>query len=208
MRQQRLVGEHVCRRAVEEETAAAQHHGAVGPFGDELHVMGDHQDGGGVALAQPRDQPHELLGAFVVLTDRRLVEDQEMRLEHQHRGDAQAPPLSEAEGERRTIRIMSEIDDSEHVLHPLLYRLLGVVAHLEAVSDFVPDTIGDELMVRVLKHVAHFGRDLLRAQRAEVLPVEKNRATRRRVDTHDETRERGFAGAIAPAERDKLAAAE
>src|SRR5258708_39677440 len=39
----------------------------------QANIVGDHEDGRAVSLAQPRHQSHQLLGALMILTDRRFV---------------------------------------------------------------------------------------------------------------------------------------
>ncbi len=152
--EQGVVGEHRTWRAVEQQAPVAQHQGAVGPFGDETDVVGDHQNGRVVALAQSHHESHEELRALVILAYRRLVEDEQAWFEHQHGGDAQPPAFAETQAERRPVDIAGEVHDAEHLVDPLADRRLRHAAHRQAIGDLVPDAVGHELVVGVLEHVA------------------------------------------------------
>jgi hypothetical protein len=79
-RQQRALLEEIGLRkqrlglAVEGNPAATQRDGPVGPFRDKAHVMGDHQNCGVITFPKPIHQPHQVLGAFMILPDGRLVQ--------------------------------------------------------------------------------------------------------------------------------------
>ncbi len=96
LRDQPFIGEHRFGAAVEQQPAAADDQGASRPFGDQANIVGDHEDGRAVSLAQSRHQSHQLLGALMILADRRFVQHEQMGFEHQHGGDAQAPPFAKA----------------------------------------------------------------------------------------------------------------
>ena len=133
--------------AVEGYSAATQRDGPVGPFRNEAHVMGDHQDCGAVPLAKSIHQPHEVLGAFMILPDGRLVQHQKARLQHQHGGHAQPAAFAQAQVERRAAPVARKIDDIENLIDPLRDEVVGIAADLQPVAYLFVDLVGDELVI-------------------------------------------------------------
>ena len=76
---------------------------AVGVLGDETHVVGDEHDRR-TGVREAAQQPHQALRLLIVLSERRLVEHDDVGLADHHAGDRQPPLLSLAQHVRAASR--------------------------------------------------------------------------------------------------------
>ena len=64
---------------------------------------------------------------------------------------------------------------SSTVADTLLDGVVGIVAHLKAVGDLVPDAIGHELVVGILEDIADLAGDFACAEIGDILAFEPDR---------------------------------
>ncbi len=77
------VAQDFIERSGFDQPAVTHHRDAVGDLGDHAHVVGDEQNRGAVVALQIADQRQDLLLRSDVERGRRLVGDQQFRLQHQ-----------------------------------------------------------------------------------------------------------------------------
>ena len=117
-------GEHR-RRALLDDRPSLEHRDPVGDLGDHAEIVGDEQDGHAVLAPQFADEPEDLRLGRDVESGRRLVRDQELRLEGERHGDHHPLPLAAREfvrvGAGRSLRVgQADLVEQRHgAAHPL-----------------------------------------------------------------------------------------
>ena len=166
--------------------------------------MGDDQD----RLAQPvqvMQVRHQRMGARLILANGGLIQNEQSLIEHQHGGDRQQPALPDAEAERTPGPVRVELKQFEHLADPAPYLGLVHPAHAQGVSHFVEDGVGDELMIRVLEHVADRLGQLEESQVVDVAAVDQDRPAPGLENLGQDLGERALARPVASDEGGELA---
>ena len=128
-----------------DDPAVLHHEHPVGQVGDDTHVVGDQQDAGVDAVLQVADQLEDLGLHRDVERGRRLVGDQQLRVQRQRLGDHRPLPLAA----RQLVRVgvdpplgIGDLDQLEQLDRPLAGRLrrhrLVAAQHL---GDLEPDGV-------------------------------------------------------------------
>src|SRR5713226_8625280 len=105
-----------------------------------------------------QDEVTQTLLLLIILPDRRLVQNQIVRLPGQDRRQRHPLPLPATQQERRSIRIMSKIKGLESPLY-LFHDYTRLEAEvLQSKPNLLPDGFRKEQMIRILKHDPDFPR--------------------------------------------------
>jgi hypothetical protein len=120
--------------ALLDDPAQVHDRDAVGEVGRGREVVGDHEDAEVGLLAQPGQQGQDPGPYRHVQHRRRLVGDQQLRLQHQAGGDGD--PLALAA--RQLVRVAVEVQVRRGQPRPF-QRIPGALAALGAVTDAVDD---------------------------------------------------------------------
>src|SRR4051794_4431005 len=160
--------------------------GAIGDRSRKRTVMRDHE---GRALGSRGAQKRGELGLSIgVDSARRLVEDQDVRLRHQHRGERESLALAAREIARMPVLEPGEADGGERTPRP---REIAV----DAERDLLVGALLEEIAAGILREVGG--------------AAEPHHATGRRTQQSGrELRERCLPGAVRPGQRHDLAASE
>ncbi len=187
----------------------AQHQHLLGVLRDELHVVGKHHHGVPLApqLSQHLQEPRRL---YAVLAEGGLVEEEDGLSAHQHGGHAQAPFLALAQRERVGSAQPLEAEAAQRRLNEsLLLRAQRAPSGLrQTVGDLPAYRVGDELVLRVLKDVAHRGTQGAGGERRYVDPPEVHRPARRPYHAGEERGQGALARAVLADQRGELTAAQ
>ena len=181
---QLVVREDVAGRAVADDPAAGHHDRPGRVVGDELHVV-RHDDDGATLVAQIPQEREQLVGTCAVLTERRLIEDEDAGARDQggHNREAALLAAGEEEGVRAPLR--SESEPFEQRVGALADLRLGEVLPSRAVRDLVEHRVCDELMFRILEDEADAGGQCARVGSADVQGAHPHRAARGPPHTRD-----------------------
>jgi len=112
--------------------------------------MGDDHDGLPL-FPQPHQEAPQPLLLGVVLTDRGLVEDDDLGVPGQDGGEGHPLPLPPAEGEGARFLISTKPEEVKDPGRPLLYRISVEAEVPHGEGDLLLDALGEELVIGVLE---------------------------------------------------------
>jgi hypothetical protein len=203
----RPVEDIFCRTLLDDQ--AALHHGdAVGDVGDHSEIMGDEHHAHALGPLDLADQVEDLGLGGDVERRRRLVGDQQRRLERQRHGDHHALALPAGQAERigvAQVRGVGKADILEQFEHaPFTGRRVLLAMDFENFGDLVSDLHQRvQCRKRLLEHHRHGPAALglkLRLAHVQQIPAAKQdppgaRLQVSRQEPHDRVGGQGFAGA-------------
>src|SRR5438128_4843720 len=158
-----------------------------------------------VELQNEVAQPLFLL---VILPDRRLVQDQIVRLPSQDRRQGHPLPLAATQQERRCVRVMSQIKRLESPLY-LFHDDARLEAEvLQSKPNLLPDSFREKQMIRILKHNPNFSRQLSNALLRGVISIDRDPSQSRLQQAIQLLRQRCLSRAVLAHDREKIAAVD
>ncbi len=180
------------RRPDFEHPALVEHGHAVGQRQGLLLVVRDVDRRDAELLLQLADLRAHLDADLGVEIGQRLVEQQDLRVQHQRAGERHTLLLAARQLPRITLVQPAELDLLEHRMHALLDLGRGHLAQLQAVADVFADRHVRPQCV-VLEH--HADATLVRRHLVDAPIVEADLAFVRRVEAGDQAQQRGLAAA-------------
>lgn len=182
----------------------ADNQDALAVFGEDIHIMADDEDSHALFI-EIRQQGHELVLVFTVLTARRFVEDNVFRMHGNGRSDGNALLFPAVQVGRIGFRKFRQFRRSQSFVDSLADVVAAHAQLLRPISHFFADCRPEHLPFRPLEDVAYE----MAAYRCIVvvddLSVIENLPRYGLFQSHEQARHRRLAAAVAAAEADKFA---
>ncbi len=139
-----------------------------------IHAMLHHQDGHVIFLIQRNQKFQEIPHALGIHLAHRFIEDEQLRMGHQHRRQGEALPLPAGEGVDASLLHAGEAGLFQRFFHFFCNALRRLAAIFQREAHFVSHSHGEKLIVRRLVHRPHQETDILRRHGERVLPVQED----------------------------------
>ena len=111
-------------------------------------------------FAQVIHEPLERLGTLEVLACRGLIENQILGLRNQDGSDCYEFTDGERDVERVHVHVLTNSRELHGLVHPHLRLVLGQAIVIGHVAYLIAHGLVEDLIVRILEHIAHHFRDL------------------------------------------------
>src|SRR5579883_1214075 len=196
MLQDFLLREELSRRTGEGQETIPKGDNALAVFGNQGHVVRNDQDGLALTL-QVAQQAHDAGDRTIILAGGGLVDNEDIGSHGQNRRHRQALPLPLAQEERIFIGIARQSHGFQRRIYDFTPPRPLNPQVLQAILDFVSDFTAEELMIRILKDVAHRRwQTRTNFTLGQVLTQDTDSAARSTIDSGNDFGEGGFAAPI------------
>ena len=129
-------------------------HGPASVFGNDPHIVCDQHDS--VALGvHGREKGHQLLDATPVQASRWFVEDENLRMHDIDCRHAYLAAQTVTQQSRRHVSVRLQSKASQRLSHTLVYLLRRQTQVLRSKDYLLPHRGAENLMIGILKDIAH-----------------------------------------------------
>ncbi len=201
------VGQQILRPALINNPAAAHH---IGPVGDAQRRAGVlfNQQNCSAGIAQALDLLEHLLNDQWRKTERRLIEQKELRRRHQAAGDRQHLLLAAAHGPRRLPPPLLQDRKTDVLLGQAMPVLRARRGHERTDQQVLLNRHRPEQLTPFRDEADAEPNDLLGAQLADVVSVEREAPGLSRQQSQYAVEKRALAGTVGAKNADELALAD